>query len=586
MSATLNILQLYINDMKKLLFLLLFIPLIGQAQFKFNSGKSTANMDTLGTRNDTLFIIDRTTGNIMYLKAEPGETVTTRENVADQIHDSLLNVTTVESDPVWISDSSDYAKKQLVNDSIAALDLRKQSTLVSGTNIKTINSTSLLGSGNITITGGGSMTSQQIIDSISFSVTMPVSLKIPFTKPLGEITPYQMTGNTIITEDTANTLRSASTTYQILGADGYSIYHRGNMSPYYGSEEDSVIRTSTGKLYSWVGVCVGSGIYRRFKYSYVDSSIVESEAITLTTPTTFTASALSESEIVLSWDLESTCRYYELDSAHTSGGTWATLNSTIAKTAISYNVTGLDAGQTVYFRLRKLGNGTDSLNSAYATANATTDESAAWSPSDLGAKLLAWWPDARNTSNLQIQDVNRINTWYDAVGSNDLVANSSTTRSYYSVTDGSEGQSTSRLTALYTSNIPRWRWFKYKLNTYSSFNGVMDGGANWRALLSHTSITALQLSNSGGSIARSVNNANWNTVGVYITTTGNNSRLIVNGSEITGNIPFVTDLGGITIHSWGGGGNNSDSDFIEIFETDATIDATDITNITTYLDNL
>lgn len=48
------------------------------------------------------------------------------------------------------------------------VDSAKQDTLTSGTNIKTINNQSLLGSGNITISGGGSATDVQI-DGVSIT---------------------------------------------------------------------------------------------------------------------------------------------------------------------------------------------------------------------------------------------------------------------------------------------------------------------------------------------------------------------------------------------------------------------------------
>ena len=48
------------------------------------------------------------------------------------------------------------------------VDSAKQDKLVSGTNIKTINNQSLLGSGNITISGGGSATDVQI-DNVSIT---------------------------------------------------------------------------------------------------------------------------------------------------------------------------------------------------------------------------------------------------------------------------------------------------------------------------------------------------------------------------------------------------------------------------------
>lgn len=47
----------------------------------------------------------------------------------------------------------------------------KQDTLVSGTNIKTINNESLLGSGNITIQGGGGGGEANVIESISINGT-------------------------------------------------------------------------------------------------------------------------------------------------------------------------------------------------------------------------------------------------------------------------------------------------------------------------------------------------------------------------------------------------------------------------------
>jgi hypothetical protein len=78
--------------MKKLLTILLtIIALQANAQFKYNDGKATANMDTLGMRNDTLFLRNRVTGEISYMIVENGETFTTREKVAVQINDSNQN---------------------------------------------------------------------------------------------------------------------------------------------------------------------------------------------------------------------------------------------------------------------------------------------------------------------------------------------------------------------------------------------------------------------------------------------------------------------------------------------------------------
>ena len=57
--------------------------------------------------------------------------------------------------PVAGGDMSNYYTKSETDAEITAATATKQDTLVSGTNIKTINNESLLGSGNITIQGGG-----------------------------------------------------------------------------------------------------------------------------------------------------------------------------------------------------------------------------------------------------------------------------------------------------------------------------------------------------------------------------------------------------------------------------------------------
>lgn len=57
--------------------------------------------------------------------------------------------------------------EEVVASALNDLNTNKQDTLVSGTNIKTINNQSLLGEGNITISGGGSGGENNVIESIS-----------------------------------------------------------------------------------------------------------------------------------------------------------------------------------------------------------------------------------------------------------------------------------------------------------------------------------------------------------------------------------------------------------------------------------
>lgn len=94
------------------------------------------------------------------LKAD-ASSVYTKAQVDDMIEDvayfgdTVGNVVTADfnaqSDTVWNKTQVLSAAQQ----SQARTNISAQETLVSGTNIKTINNESILGSGNITISGGG-----------------------------------------------------------------------------------------------------------------------------------------------------------------------------------------------------------------------------------------------------------------------------------------------------------------------------------------------------------------------------------------------------------------------------------------------
>ena len=91
-------------------------------------------------------------------------------------------------------------------------------------------------------------------------------------------------------------------------------------------------------------------------------------------PTSFTATSVSSSQIDLSWADVANETGYELQSS-TNNASWVTV-ATLAANAISYSDTGLTASTTYYYRLRALGNGTSTGNSAYVTANASTQAAA------------------------------------------------------------------------------------------------------------------------------------------------------------------------------------------------------------------
>ena len=104
-------------------------------------------------------------------------------------YDALVTAGTVSADTYYIitdaqaGDLTNYYTKTETDNAITAATSTKQDTLVSGTNIKTINNESLLGSGNIDIQGGGgkaieagrgiSITTGETADTVSFN--LPIS---------------------------------------------------------------------------------------------------------------------------------------------------------------------------------------------------------------------------------------------------------------------------------------------------------------------------------------------------------------------------------------------------------------------------
>ena len=92
-----------------------------------------------------------------------------------------------------IIDDEDLVNKEYVDDEVAT----KQDTLVSGTNIKTINSQSILGSGNINVGSGGSQSTWWGTSSTTASTTAKVVTCADFSLTTGAIISVHFsTGNT------------------------------------------------------------------------------------------------------------------------------------------------------------------------------------------------------------------------------------------------------------------------------------------------------------------------------------------------------------------------------------------------------
>lgn len=110
------------------------------------------------------------------LKAD-ASSVYTKTQVDDMIEDvayfgdTVSNVVTADfnaqSDTVWNKTQVLSAAQQAQ----ARANISAQEALVSGTNIKTINNESLLGSGNITISGGGGGGEANVIETVKVNGT-------------------------------------------------------------------------------------------------------------------------------------------------------------------------------------------------------------------------------------------------------------------------------------------------------------------------------------------------------------------------------------------------------------------------------
>ena len=118
--------------------------------------------------------------------------------VGNHTHSAYVNPTKVTS---WSSTPSDsnVASEKLIKDTLDA----KQATLVSGTNIKTVNNESLLGSGNITIQGGSS------VDIVTAWESTPSDSKVPsenlvYTSLATKVDMVAESTNTFYEDDSSN----------------------------------------------------------------------------------------------------------------------------------------------------------------------------------------------------------------------------------------------------------------------------------------------------------------------------------------------------------------------------------------------
>lgn len=184
-------------------------------------------------------------------------------------YDVLVTAGTVSADTYYIitdaqaGDLTNYYTKTETDNAITAATSTKQDTLVSGTNVKTINNESILGSGNIDIQGGG-----------GGSITIDPSLDSGSTNPVA---------NSAITQNFYNYAK-----FDSYASNGYAVsmsFNEGTGN-YMGINLIKIKTTANGSsqtstsIWCRISTINGKKVFSTDAANVSDFSLVETSAIT------------------------------------------------------------------------------------------------------------------------------------------------------------------------------------------------------------------------------------------------------------------------------------------------------------------
>lgn len=189
----------------------------------------------------------------------------------------------------------------------------KQATLVSGTNIKTINGQSLLGSGNITIEGGGG-TAVTVDDDLSSESTNPVQNKVinaALNKKQNNVGLTKNTDNSILTVDSttvslpkgSGVIENATFVFGSSQGD-YGIQLAQNrliLRNYLGDEKLSLlgVRTPVSAADTSLGITTDDLPYQATNKTYVDTETAKKQD-KLTSSSVITVKSINATNYIVS----------------------------------------------------------------------------------------------------------------------------------------------------------------------------------------------------------------------------------------------------------------------------------------------
>lgn len=187
-----------------------------------------------------------------------------------------------------------------------------------------------------------------------------------FDKNEIDVTPHELTGSPTFTVAAAGHLvnQSSLITY-VITTHGTETINFSGFQYIYGIQNGAIPDAGTYQV--WFVYMNG-----RTTAFWAEPSLQVASGIILPAPSNFVAVADGETAIDLTWTNVTGNQGYFIEWSADGLIGWTTLETTPADD-IASTQTGLTAGTERFYRITTLGNGSSTLNSAYATASATTE---------------------------------------------------------------------------------------------------------------------------------------------------------------------------------------------------------------------
>jgi hypothetical protein len=240
-----------------------------------------------------------------------------------------------------------------VQTAINELDTEKQATLVSGTSIKTVNGASILGSGDIVVASTREF-NRTFSETINFDQNI-ITYEI-----------HTMTDDIMFIVGDDNLVDQESNVVIELIADGVHTIDFGPAFAYlYNVQRGQVLAAGTYEIYIWY-------LNGRARVNIPGSTLEGSVIVQLSAPANFAAVADGENDMDLSWDDVANNSSYQIEYSADGLTGWTLLSNPTAD-ATTATDTGLASEETVFYRIKAVGDGVNFSDSPYSTTSGTTE---------------------------------------------------------------------------------------------------------------------------------------------------------------------------------------------------------------------